>query len=228
MNISVLIPTRGDRPQFLAHCMRLLDMQTVKPTHIEVVSDAPKDPTKKDITWRYRLGCERILQKNPDTECILLIEDDDWYASNYIETMYNNWKAAGSPQVYGVGETIYYHLGMRGWYGQPHPTRASAMSTLLSADGARTMQWPDDFYVFTDIEIWKKLKGSTFRPVTPISIGIKGYNEGSFFGGIGHRWDNNQYKTKDEDLSWLKNLVDTVSFEFYKKMSEFARNTKSH
>jgi glycosyltransferase involved in cell wall biosynthesis len=225
MNISVLIPTRGDRPQFLSNAHRLLEAQTLKPTHVEVVDDPPKDAAKKDITWRYRIGCERILAANPNTEAIVLIEDDDWYAHNYIETMYNNWINAGRPLVYGIGETIYYHLGMRAWLKYTHLPRASAMSTLMSAAGASKMRWPDDNYVFTDIEIWKKLTGKTFIPDKPISIGIKGYKEGALFGGIGHRWDLCQYKINDEELNWLKDKVDSTSFEFYKKMSDLARNT---
>lgn len=213
MNISVLIPTRGDRPQFLSNAHRLLEAQTLKPTHVEVVDDPPADLLKKDITWRYRIGCERILSKNPSTDAIVLIEDDDWYAPIYLEVISQNWVNSGKPMIYGIGETIYYHLSMRGWYNQVHPTRASAMSTLISAQGARQMQWPADNYVFTDIELWKKLKGLTFRPPAPISIGIK--HGIGLCGGIGHRKDLAQYRTHDKDFAWLRSKVDPDSFNFY-------------
>lgn len=223
MNISVLIPTRGDRPQFLGNAMRMLNAQTLKPTHVEIVNDAPIDPSKKDITWRYRIGTQRILEKNPGTDAIIYIEDDDWYSPNYIECMSQSWENAGRPLVFGVGDTIYYHLVMRGWYRMVHPTRASAMSTMMSAEGARRMVWPADNFVFTDIEIWKKLPGKTFLPPDSISIGIKGYMEGALFGGIGHRRDLAQYKNHDKELNWLRSKVDAESFNFYKHVAESVR-----
>lgn len=224
MNVSVLIPTRGDRPHFLSNAVRLISDQTVQPAHIEIVDDVPADPAKKDITWRYRVGCERILAANPHTDVILFIEDDDWYHATYVETMCKGWDHAGRPDVYGIGDTTYYHLGLRAWQHQAHPNRASAMSTLLSASGVRSMRWPDDNYVFTDIEIWKKLVGRTFVPQNPLAIGIKGYKEGALFGGMGHNPNTAVYgRNQDPDLTWLCSKIDSVSYEFYKSVADRLR-----
>lgn len=223
MNVSVLMPTRGDRPRLLQNAMRLLEQQTLRPTHIEIVNDPPLNPKIKDVSMRYRLGCERILEKNPATELILFFEDDDWYSNTYLESMYNKWVAEGKPQTIGLCETIYYHLGLRSWCRQNHPNRASAMSTGLTPDAARRMKWPADGYVFTDLEIWKNLPGHTFAPPEIISIGMKGHNEGLLFGGIGHRRDTVLYRTMDRDFNWLRTHVDPASYEFYMRMSTTIR-----
>lgn len=216
MKVSVLIPTRGDRPQFLQHAHRMLAGQTLQPAHVEVVNDPPANASVKDITWRYRIGCDRIMTAVPDTDLILFIEDDDWYAPNYIETMSNKWTELGNPLTIGVGSTIYYHLGVRGWYNQSHPTRASAMSTGISPAGVKSMRWPKDEYVFTDIEIWKQIPGKTFEPATPIAIGIK--HGLGLCGGIGHRRDLAHYKQRDPEFNWLRERVDAGSFDFYMSM----------
>lgn len=221
MKISILIPTRGDRPQFLQHAHTMLSMQSMPPAHIEVVDDPPADPKQKDITWRYRLGCTRILEKVPDTDLILFIEDDDWYSSSYIATMVSKWLELNKPVCIGVSSTIYYHLGLRGWYDQKHPRRASAMSTGITPQGVKMMRWPKDNYVFTDIEIWKQLPGYAFDVNEPIAIGIK--HGLGLCGGIGHRRDSNHYKQRDPELNWLRSKVDPVSFNFYSAMLQHVR-----
>ena len=86
--IGVIIPDRGDRPKFLENCLRMLKAQTMQPTIIEIVNDAPFSD-EKDITLRYRLGYERL--RNKEIEVIALIENDDWYAPDYLEIMYNKF-----------------------------------------------------------------------------------------------------------------------------------------
>ena len=124
MKIGILIPTRGDRKELLLYALRQMDRQTRKPDMIELVDDAPLNGDK-DITWRYRLGCERIFSKGADV--VFLIEDDDWYSPDYIETMMNKWEESGKPGIFGIEETTYYHLGLRSFQHEVHKGRASAL-----------------------------------------------------------------------------------------------------
>lgn len=216
MKIGALIPTRGDRPKLLNHAIEQMQNQTTKPDVIEIMNDTPIN-FDKDITWRYRIGCERILSKGVDI--VFLIEDDDYYDCSYIETVFSAWNLAGRSEIFGIGETTYYHLGLRAWYHQSHKERASAFCTMITREGINKMKWPKDNYSFTDIEFWKQLKGKTFISERPIALGIKGHNEGSLFGGIGHNKQWGGYKNFDLDLSWLKHTINKEAFEFYKKIS---------
>lgn len=213
MKIGVLIPTRGDRAELLKFALNQMERQTRKPDVIEVVNDPPVNQDK-DITWRYRIGCERIFAKGVDV--VLLIEDDDWYDPTYIERLVAEWEKSGKPQIFGIEETTYYHLGIKAYNEDKHPGRASAMSTLLTRD-VLDMKWPRDNYVFTDIELWKNLKGKTCLFERLLSLGIK--HGIGVTGGIGHNKQWTGYNKKDPELTWLKTVVDEEAFEFYKNMS---------
>ena len=82
VRVGVLIPDRGDRPKFLAQCLAMMNRQTLRPVHIELVNDTAMS-NAVDITWRYRLGYERI---GASVDVIAFIENDDWYHPQYLAT----------------------------------------------------------------------------------------------------------------------------------------------
>ena len=59
MRTAVLIPSRNDRPDFLANCLRMMQAQTLQPYHIEIVDDKALS-NEKDITLRYRIGYDKL------------------------------------------------------------------------------------------------------------------------------------------------------------------------
>lgn len=238
VKIAVLIPDRGDRPQFLKNCMRMLAAQTVLPAHVEVVNfpaviprsseetciaseiqgvstplrSAQHDNRICDITKRYRTGYDRLRNKGFDV--IALIENDDWYSPQYLETMAEMWLRFKEPQLMGTGYTIYYHLKLRAWFPINHPRRASAMNTLIKPD--LFIDWPPDHEPFTDAHIWKQLPGCLFTPEKHIALGMK-HGEG-LCGGLTHNNRSARFVNKDPDFEWLKGVVDAESFEFYKNL----------
>lgn len=222
MKIGIIIPDRNDRPLFLQNCLRMINNQTIKPDIIELVNDTPlnfngdgySEPDKEicDITWRYRTGYDRLRNKRLDG--ILFMENDDWYAPNYIETMFKEWEKQGRPNVFGTNYTIYYHLKERGYFTMNHIHRSSAMSTLIKPD--LKFNWCVDHEPFTDLHLWKVIKGITFNPGKHICMGIK--HGIGLCGGRGHvdrlhRYSNNS--PKDVDFSFLKQHMDEESFLFY-------------
>lgn len=217
MNIGVLIPTRGDRPKQLEHALSQISKQTMQPTHIEIVRDAPLSP-QKDITWRYKLGCQRLFAKGMDV--VLFIEDDDYYSPDYIRMMVEAWESHNKPDIFGIGETYYYHLGSRRWLHMKHPDRASAMSTMVTRK-VLDVKWPGDHEPFLDIQLWRNTpnKKTVLFGGNIISLGIKGYGEGSLFGGIGHNKDWNLYRNSDLNLDWLNKAVGE-EFNFYKGIAD--------
>jgi len=221
VKIVALVPTRGDRPNQLANMRRMMNGQT-RPLHgMVIVDDEPVDPTKKDITFRYRTGLTRIFEQYPECDLVTLVEDDDWYSPLYLEGMRQAWIDAGKPCTFGLGETYYYHLGIKAFHHQVHPTRASAFTTFMTR-AHLNMIWPADDYSFVDIDIWRQFPGKTVTfENNPPAIGIKGYGEGQFFGGIGHNDKWIEYrKNQDHDMTWLSDHIDKESFNFYKSISD--------
>jgi hypothetical protein len=211
MKIGLLTPTRGDRSKFLEHAKYLMAQQTLQADHIEIVDDVPKSRLC-DITYRYKIGCYRLFQKGVDV--ILFWEDDDHYAPNYIETMINTWVKAGKTDIFGIAQTIYYHLGLKKYITLNHPDRASMMNTMISKNAK--INWGNDNYAFTDLVLWKQLKHkATFIPHEILSLGIK--HGIGMSGGSGHK-TTFKYTHDDENLEYLQKTVDQKSFEFYRSI----------
>lgn len=221
MKVGIIIPDRGDRPAFMANCLRMMDNQTVKPERIVIMNYQPES-NAVDITQRYRRGYMHLAGKGLDA--ILLIENDDWYASNYIETMLNAWKSHGKPAIFGTNYTVYYHIGLKKYYTMYHQERASAMNTLLKPD-LRVLthenNWPADHEPYTDLHLWRLLNGYTFKPEHHISLGIK-HGVGQC-GGESHKTRLHRYNPPRgfDDINpgypngFLKATLDPESFEFY-------------
>lgn len=226
MKIGIIIPDRGDRPQFLANCIRMMRDQTLRPTFVHIM-DLPPQSDEVDITFRYRRAYENfansgVMQK---MDLIALIENDDWYSPEYMETMANRWNMHGRPEIFGTNYTIYYHLRLRKWYKMLHDDRASAMNTFLRP-GVR-ITWPPDNEPYTDLHLWQgetKLHGLAIDPGKIISIGMK--HGIGLCGGRSHIDDGRPFyksmaeKYKNEDGGLLANTLDPESLKFYNSITE--------
>ena len=205
--IGVLIPDRGDRPIFLKQAISLLSKQTIIPAFMEIVDDPPLSHDI-DITYRYRLGCERLFKKGCDA--VIFWESDDFYAENYLETMTREWLKSEKPDIFGIGNTTYYHVTGK-YFKINHPERASAMSTMVT-NKVLGISWPSDNYHYLDITLWQQLQGKTFIPSSPICLGIK-HGIGMVGGGC-HNSNSGHYTSFDKDGEYLKSITGS-EFEFY-------------
>lgn len=218
VRVAVLIPDRNDRPEFLKNCLRMVEAQSLQPVHVELVNDVAVSE-RCDITWRYRIGYDRLRGKNFDV--IALMENDDWYHPDYLKTMAEKWVAFGKPDILGTGYTIYYHLRLRAWFVMEHYRRASAMNTFIKPD--LNFEWCADHEAYTDLHLWKLAKGNihapavlrgvVFKPERHIAIGMK--HGSGLCGGLNHTDRLGRFKFVDSDLSFLREHLDARSFEFY-------------
>ncbi len=209
MKVAVLIPTRNNRPELLQNCLRMIKNQTIQPDHIELVDDNPITE-ECDITWRYRIGYDRLRNKGFDI--IFLMEDDDFYAPNYIETMLNEWEKYGQPELFGTDYTIYYHIGLFAFFTFIHYVRSCAMSTIIKPD--LKINWPADSQAYTDLSLWAQLQGITFKPAKHICLGIK--HGTTMTGGKSHSGERMyRYVNEDKEKNFLKSVMDQESFNFY-------------
>lgn len=225
LKIAVLIPDRGDRPKFLQNCLSMLDRQTVKPDHIEIVNDNPTSDAI-DITYRYRVGYNRLSRKGFDV--ILFIENDDYYHPQYIQMMCEAWDKHGRPQLLGTGSTIYYHIGLLKYVTMLHRSRASAMNTLIVPD--LDLKWCADSEPYTDMWLWMRedvnnITRVVFNPDRVYSLGIK-HGKGKC-GGSNHVTRLHRYKDSDENMNYLRSVVDQESFNFYEKLHYDLRSQES-
>lgn len=222
MRIGVIIPDRGDRPEFIQHCITLLRNQTVQPTCVAFMVYEPESD-QKDITQRYRRGYDEMRNRRLDV--LFLMESDDYYAPKYIETMLHEWLAVGRPELFGLTHTIYYHIGIRKYFTMHHTERSSAMCTMIKPD--LNFNWCPDIEPYTDTHIWmsarhtdtgKELTRAQYTPHAPICMGIKhgvGLTGGNMHTDRLDRYDN--HGQPDHDWKFLFDVVDPLSFAFYKK-----------
>lgn len=231
MRIGVIIPTRGDRPKFLENCLRQLTHQSVQPEVIDVVNDVL--PIKKDregnvlpdITWRYRIGYDRLRNKGLDL--IALIEDDDWYHKTYLEHMANKWLENNKPNLLGTDFTVYYNIKLFAHFIMIHSERASAMNTFIVPD--MNFSWCPDNEPYADMHLWGSKNNITNKVVlqscTPFAINPATYPKNilsigmkhgvGLCGGRSHVDRLHRYINKDIDKSFLKQHLDAESFKFY-------------
>ena len=216
MNIHAVIPTRGDRPDFVKFAVQQMESQTVKPDFINVV-DYPPESDAVDLASRFKCGIQKSLEMGADL--IFFIEDDDFYRPEYIETMLNLWTGAEKPDLFGLDVTIYYHLGLKMSGSVKHPGRASMYNTMITKDFDLSV-WPDENpNLYLDIKIWKN-SGSK-KAVTPkdtLCLGIK-HGHGKC-GGSMHAPDRflsmfRETKMPDGNLSFLSDFTGP-GFWFYK------------
>lgn len=213
IKLAVLIPDRGDRPKLMRNCLRMMAGQSVLPDHLEIVNFDPQPNNQQpDITERYRVGYEKLRGKGFDV--IALIENDDWYATDYLETMVREWNLHSRPDLFGTAYTIYYHLKLKAWFTMNHSLRSSAMNTLIKPD--LNFAWCPDTEPYTDMHLWMtalKDKGIVWKPSRHISIGMK-HGEG-LCGGRNHYDKLHRFKNIDLNLSFLRETLDAESFKFY-------------
>lgn len=212
MKIGVIIPDRGDRPQFLSNCARMIKKQTIKPDRV-CLMQYQAESEACDITQRYRRGYDLLREKGLDF--IAFIENDDWYSPNYLEYMAKEWEKRNRPDLFGTNYTIYYHLSLRAYFKFQHVQRASMMNTIMKPDLEFT--WPKDADPYTDMWLWMEKSGITdrqsFEPDHLISIGMK-HGIGKI-GGFFHLDAVERYINDDAKSDFLRQHLDEESLKFY-------------
>lgn len=213
MNVAVVTPHHdAKRSMFLDRLKLYMARQTRQPDQWIIVDDVV--PFKPDLTYRVKLGCQRAVANGADL--ILIMEDDDWYAPDYIEFMVNGWQRMGKPELFGIGYTLYCNIMHDLVWFSPHQGRASLMSTMVTAKAISNYVWPKDNEIWLDIDLWKKLKGKTVEPTKYYSVGIK--HGIGLCGGVGHNKAFGKYK-KDAGNNELRKRIGT-DYQWYQELKQ--------
>jgi len=169
--ITAITPT-GDRPLAMSLCERWMTNQTVKPDQWIVVDDG-KTPIVPSVPMEYvrREPCAgdpkhtlaiNLLQAIPliKGDKILIIEDDEYYAPNYIEEMA---KHLDGSKIAGITQNRYYHLPTGGYYMMHNKGHASLAQTAFTSAFIPTFRGAVEasmFVDFLDIRMWRMAKQS--------------------------------------------------------------------
>lgn len=204
MSFCTITPTRKDRPEFLEFCKHQLSRMTVKPDHSYII-DYPPFGKEIDLVPRVKAGIDLAVKAGFDQ--VFIIEDDDYYPSNYFEVMATH---LNSNDFVGSRKTIYYNLRNK-TYQDLHHSWSSLFCTGFKISGLKKFKWPPSTAKGLDIALWNHSHHGNRAFIDTGAIGIK-HGKG-LCAGAGH------YKTlkhSDPDSLWLKDHVDAEAYIFYK------------
>lgn len=214
-SLTLITPT-GDRPLAFALCQNWMRKQTLQPDQWIVVDDG-KIPMKPYVPMQYI----RRKPKSDDPkhtmllnfkaamplvkgEKIIFIEDDEYYAPEYIATMAHG---LNQYEIIGIGNSKYYHLNSGKYYRHGNVSRASLAQTAFRQSFlAEFNELLNSGDTYLDIRMWKKLEFSERG-----FIFVKNFNDNLYVGikglpgrpgiGIGHDTDHSMYKVYPRDSS---------------------------
>lgn len=240
MSQLTLITPTSDRPAAFRICERWMDRAL---NHFAgdvqwIVADdgvAPVDCTLGQVhIWRSPaadrrgsfLGNLLTAIRRARHEKVLFIEDDDWYAPDYLRTMHSWLDGA---DIVGEGRARYYNVATRRFHLCSNGGHASLCQTGIRRE---LVPWMIDHIerfhrVNIDLHLWKtgaKGKRQALRPESTRSAGIKGL-PGKAGIGIGHRLGPGN--SHDADGTVLRRWIGREDAEMYLKLSSIAASAVS-
>jgi glycosyltransferase involved in cell wall biosynthesis len=187
MKVTLITPT-GGRPQCFSILERLIKAQTRQPDTWIVIDDCVPH-TVCTLNQTYIRG-PKLWYPGMNTQkenmllglkyikegAVFIIEDDDYYAPDYIETMVGLLEHS---YIAGIGESKYYSVQYGGHIVLQNFAHASLSQTAFRSsllEVAREATLSDNFYI--DIELWKICRENnvpwTLLHNTSLGVGMKG------------------------------------------------------
>jgi len=219
--ITAITPT-GDRPLPFALCQQWMKNQTKQPDQWIVIDDG-KNPLKPTYSMEYIrrepqdddpkhtliLNLKKAMPLIKGDK-ILIVEDDEYYAPEYIEKMSLE---LDRHNVVGIGDSKYYHLPSGGNFKIGNMDHASLAETgFVESFLPEFNKILDMDNVYLDFIIWKvaNRNGQGFIFVdsdeNPLYLGVKGLPGRP---GIGRGHDSRLYRNhlKDRNRENLRKLI---------------------
>lgn len=207
MKLAALIPDRGDRPEFIEHCLNQVEkMGFDEVIHVNYKPVSADFDLKDRIYKGYKIAVEKKV------EWVFVIENDDFYPSDYLSKFR---PYLDNCEFIGDETTIYYHLKSRLYKQMIHRRRSSLFTTAFKVSAMATFNWKAAKMVYFDMDLWKFAQKKKKVFIETGAIGLK-HSQG-LCGGIGHKM---KAGIKDDNMNWLQLQVSPESFEFYKSISE--------
>ena len=119
-------------------------------------------------------------------DAVIIIEDDDWYSPDYVQTVANRLESQPVMALCGEAPSRYYNVRTRCYHQLHNSQHASLCQTAFRLELApRVLDVLEGFdQPWVDIRLWSKLEGVLYQ--SNLCIGIKGMSgrEGT---GMGHK-----------------------------------------
>jgi hypothetical protein len=238
--ITLITPT-GARLEAFARCEEYMLRQTVKdPIQWIVIDDAeprtkitiPKSSNiqqeyyRGPVLWTPHINTQRpnmheaLQHVNPKTEAIFVIEDDDYYAPNYLETLL--WLLQKFEAV-GEANNKYYAIKSRSYREWKNLGHASLCSTGLRMSSYQILyDAVNSGELFMDMAFWRKAfeRGTSNVLLIGLNIGV-GIKQmpGRHGIGAGHDPEGQEFK-KDPSFDMLKRWIPIEEdFNWYKQIA---------
>lgn len=178
MKVSAVTCT-GDRHLCLDLLTGWIDHQTRKPDQWLIIDDgkqpyAPdyecdyyyREPSEEDPEFTMVTNLQEAIHMI-EGDVILFMEDDEYYAPRYIETMVNNIK---DYDLAGICRSKYYHLPSRCYYVHNNYDHASLAQTMIKRKLLDDIEQMSVENQFIDVKLWGVNVNAMFKPYRPKSV----------------------------------------------------------
>ena len=198
-----LLTMTGARPEAWELCKRWMRNQTyAKPARWVIVDDGPDAQSLHGVPEEWQIDLVRRrpywepgqntqalnilagLDQIKPKEKLVIIEDDDYYRSEYLETI-DKWLDMW--ELVGESHTTYLNVQNGGSYRCNNDKHASLCATGLTAQAIPLLSTiAGKEHKFIDLHLWQQWRGASKLSDTDMVIGIKGL-PGRPGIGAGHR-----------------------------------------
>lgn len=218
--LTLITPT-GDRPEAFALCERWIGNQTYDGEYRWIVIDDGIIPTKitnsaieyvrleatnTNTQARNLLAALNLINL---TEKIVIIEDDDYYSSNWL-TIVSNY--INDYELVGETESYYWHVKNRSYVNCANKKHASLCATALTGSAITYLKHLCSLKIkFIDTKLWNTFKGSKCLFKGRNVVGMKGLPGRKGIGG-GHK--TRMLKHTDPEGKELTNWIG-LDAQFY-------------
>lgn len=187
----------------LDFCKHQISRMSIQPTETFFIDHKPTS-SEYDLTLRVQLGIAAAQRAGIDI--CYVIEDDDWYPSNYFQKMNMD-----GVDFIGCSKTLYYNIQNNTWKQWTHEKRSSLFCTGFRISAMKRFSWPPDSTLFLDLPLWRYATKYKHKLLDrTVGIGIK--HGIGMTGGIGHKLIMPNH---DDGRILLKSKIDKEAYAFY-------------
>lgn len=224
--ITVITPT-GDRPEAFALCERWMSQQTYTGPIQWIVVDDGVNPTACTMGQQYirqrpmnhHSLCRNLRAAIPHIqgECIFVVEDDDYYAPQYLSTMVGRLQRADLVGEFGAKYYYLRHKSFRHNHQSEH--HSSLCRTGMTRAVLQTLErCAQGWHPSVDLRLWRAWRGSTFSwrdadGTQSLCVGMKGVE-----GRQSRGWKPSRNAVNDAGLQTLEKWVGKDAAEIYRNM----------